>query len=151
MVKSPKVFDSYKGEHYIHRFRDRVADTGLRYESKVKTVYVQLDKCLEQFKRGVNAEGDDRLQLLLAMIADANDEQVMKAVEQDEMLAGICAVAKNMARDKEPFFVRDPAGEGIRTRSVVQNLRLEEPCFVLDPEGERLQNRHPDRVGIAHI
>ena len=58
MVHSPAPFREYDKEsnRYIHRFYTMRADSGLEYESKIKTVYVQLDKCLAQFKTGKNGE-----------------------------------------------------------------------------------------------
>ena len=91
MVESPKALKDFESERYIHRVTDRVADSGFRYPSKVKLIFVQLDKCLEQFKRGVDGEKDGKLQLWLATIADPNDEQVKVAAEKDEVLrSGFC-------------------------------------------------------------
>lgn len=107
MVHSPKPFKEYDkvSDRYIHRFTQMVADTGLTYERKVKTMYVQLDKCLEQFQRGYNAETEDHqpdtLQLWLSMIADVNDENVSKAAEQDPDLQSIRSEAMAMAQDRE--------------------------------------------------
>ena len=68
-------------------------------------IYVQLDKCLEQFRAGQNSEAEDgkpdELQLWLAMIADVNDGKVSEAVEKDDELKKIRAEALNMAQDKE--------------------------------------------------
>ena len=61
MVKSPKVFKDFISDRYIHRFGYMTADSGLTYKSKATTIYVQLDKCLEQYKKGENGEGTDQL------------------------------------------------------------------------------------------
>lgn len=107
MVKSPKPFRIFdkESERYIHRFIQMTADTGLTYPTKAKVIYVQLDKCLSQFKRGINAETldqrPDRLQTWLAMIADVNDEDVKNAAEKDEELHLVRKEIQNMAQDKE--------------------------------------------------
>ena len=105
MVESPDVFKTFDSDRYIHRFTRMVADTGFSYEMKAKTIYVQLDKCLEQFKAGKNGEAEDgkpdQLQLWLSMIADINDGQVADAAEDDETLASIRKEALRLAQDKE--------------------------------------------------
>ena len=105
MVDSPQVFKDFESDRYIHRFIDRVADSGLRYTPKAKTVYVQLDKCLEQFRNGINGEEDDRLQIMLSMIANADDERVVAAIKDDEMLVGMRDEAYLMGQDKEVQFM----------------------------------------------
>ena len=95
MVESPKVFQEFdmESERYIHRFTEMRADSGLAYSMKAKTIYVQLDKCLKQFREGKNAEAEDgkpdQLQSWLAMIADANDDTVRNAAKNDETLSKI--------------------------------------------------------------
>ena len=113
MVDSPKAFKEYNSvsDRYIHRFTTMTADTGLTYKTKAKMMYVQLDKCLEQFREGMNAEAaesgkaedgkPDELQLWLSMIADVNDKSVIKAAEADQELQNIRAEIHGMAQDKE--------------------------------------------------
>ena len=107
MVDSPKAFKEYDKEcdKYIHRFTRMTADTGLSYPTKAKMMYVQLDKCLKQYKQGKNAEAEDgkpdRLQLWLSMFADVNDDMVKVAAEKDEILMKIRQEALDMAQDKE--------------------------------------------------
>ena len=64
-----------------------------------------MDKCLEQFKKGYNAEAEDRkpekLQTWLSMIADVNDGQVTEAAKGDDTLEAIRKETHNMAQDKE--------------------------------------------------
>ena len=107
MVNSPKAFREHDKtcDKYIHRFATRTSDTLLSYLPKTKTIYVQLDKCLAQFKNGVNAEAEDgkpdRLQKWLAMIADVNDEKVRSTAAEDETLSAIQVEIRNMSQDKE--------------------------------------------------
>ena len=107
MVKSPKAFKDYdqKSDRYIHRFTSLRSDTGLSYPARAKTIYVQLDKCFDQFKRGINAEAEDgkpdRLQRWLAAIADVNDARVARTAAEDETLSGILSEIHNMSQDKE--------------------------------------------------
>ena len=107
MVESPTVFVQYDKEcdRYIHRFTKITADTGLSYPTKAKIIYVQLDKCLMQYRQGINAEAEDgkpdELQLWLAMITDVNDAIVSTAAEKNTKLLDIRAEALAMAQDKE--------------------------------------------------
>jgi len=107
MVESPEAFKDFdkESDRYIHRFERMTADTGLSYDSKVKTIYVQLDKCLRQLKAGVNAEAEDnkpdRLQRWLAAIADVNDTLIRDAAETDDDLRAIRSEIYDMAQDKE--------------------------------------------------
>lgn len=107
MVESPKAFKEYDKVcgKYIHRFTQMTADTGLTYYAKAKMIYVQLDKCLKQFKEDRNAEAvddkPDKLQLWLSMFADVNDEKVCEAAERDDILMKIREETFKMAQDKE--------------------------------------------------
>ena len=107
MVESPKAFTEYdiKCDNYIHRFIQMKADSGLSYPMKAKMIYVQLDKCLRQYKAGMNAEAadgnQDELQLWLSMIADVNDEKVTEAAEHDKTLMEIRKEASAMSQEKE--------------------------------------------------
>ena len=107
MVESPQAFTDFDGEcdKYIHRFLEMTADTGLSYPAKAKMIYVQLDKCLKQFREGRNAEGEDgkpdRLQAWLAAIADVNDEKVEEESGKDRELAAIRKEAHDMVQEKE--------------------------------------------------
>ena len=139
----------------IHRFAERVADTGLSYPAKARIIYVQLDKCLKQFKAGKNAESadgkPDKLQRWLAMIADANDAKVSDAIAADEELKRIRAEVFNMAQDKE-----------------VQNMLLQEKFERMDwvsygndrerdgkeegiKEGKREGKREGEIVGVIKL
>ena len=81
------------------------ADSGLTYPVKAKMIYVQLDKCLKQFRDGKNAEAvdgkPDQLQRWLAMIANVNDEKVRDAAKNDKTLWKIQKEMSDMAQDKE--------------------------------------------------
>ncbi len=107
MAESPKAFKEYDKacDKYIHRFIRMTADTGLSYPTKAKMIYVQLDKCLEQFTQERNAEAEDdkpdELQLWLSMIADVNDVKVSEEAEKNVKLLDIRAEALAMAQDKE--------------------------------------------------
>lgn len=107
MVESPKAFQEFdrECENYIHRFTWMMADTGFRYPMKAKIMYVQLDKCLAQYREGRNAEAEDgasdMLQLWLSMIADVNDEKVAAEAERNEELKSMRDEALNMVQNKE--------------------------------------------------
>ncbi len=107
MVESPKVFREFDkcSRHYIHRFVQMVSDTGLAVPCKAKTIYVQLDKCLQQFQEDRNAESEDdrpdRLQAWLSAIADSNDLKVREAVVADSTLQAVSTEAFHMTQNKE--------------------------------------------------
>ncbi len=86
-VESSRIFKQFESTRYIHRFTQMTADTGISYPLKAKVIYVQLDKCLEQYRAGQNSESDDgkpdRLQKSLETIADVYDEKVSN--ENDEI------------------------------------------------------------------
>ncbi len=101
MRHSPKPFKSYLSKRYIHRFVKSVSDSGLCYEPLTKTVYVQLDKCLEQFRCREDGEDNHRLQVLLSLLADSNDPMVLKEAENDPFFSDMISEAKDMVQGKE--------------------------------------------------
>ncbi len=101
MKKSSKTFLEYESDRYIHRFTTRTADSGLAYETLGTIIYVQLDKCLEQLKNGINGESDDFLQLLLSMMADINDTTVQDKAAENEITRSIVSEIKELIQDKE--------------------------------------------------
>jgi predicted transposase/invertase (TIGR01784 family) len=107
MVKTPQTFEEKckNTEKYIHRFYTRTSDTGVVYTSIASEIYVQLDKCLEQFKKGYNAESADRLpdelQTWLSMIADINDEDLKESIDTNPVLKEIKKEVSYLSQDKE--------------------------------------------------
>ena len=107
MVESPQVFKAFdhESDRYIHRFSKMMADTGLSYKTKAQIIYVQLDKCLRQFKEGRNAEAPDNkpdtIQEWLAMIANVNDEKVKETIAKYKELQDIRDEAAGMLQSKE--------------------------------------------------
>ena len=100
MKHSPKEFKECKSERYIHRFTENKSDSGLVFPSLTQYIYVQLDKCFEQFKLGTDGENNKRLQLLLSMLADANDEDVRKEIIGNKMFEDIISEANGMAAER---------------------------------------------------
>ena len=98
---SPDELKKFPSKRYIHRFQKRTADSGFSYSPVASTVYVQLDKCLRQFKRGEDGEGDAELQLELAMIANINDKKVRQKAEKNERLRLILEEVGELTQDKE--------------------------------------------------
>ncbi|MCR5282510.1 MAG: Rpn family recombination-promoting nuclease/putative transposase [Lachnospiraceae bacterium] len=101
MKNSSKTFLEYESDRYIHRFTTRTADSGLKYETLGTIIYVQLDKCLEQFRKGINGETDDFLQLLLSMMANINDDKVISKAMENEIAKDIVSEVKELVQDKE--------------------------------------------------
>ncbi|MBR2288582.1 MAG: PD-(D/E)XK nuclease family transposase [Clostridia bacterium] len=147
MVKSPAAFLAFnqQSNHYIHRFTDWVSDTGMRFPMKSNIIYVQLDKCLEQFKAGKNAEAEDgkpdELQLWLSMIADINDKNVNSATRTAKELQRIKVEALNMAQDKE-----------VQTVLMQEKMeRMDWASFGLEQKrtGEAIGEERGEKRGIA--
>ena len=105
-TKELKEFNK-TSERYIHRFTDRTADSGLSFPSMMTIVFVQLDECLAQFKEGRNGEVDnngnrlDELQILLSLVADINDEKVLKSAKEINFMKDIIAEVKELSENKE--------------------------------------------------
>ena len=101
MLHSADTFRKYDSIHYVHRFIEQRSDTGIAVKSMQKVIYVQLDKCLEQFLEGKDGEKDNELQLLLAAIADINNEAVNNAKDRLPMLKEICNEVAELSHTKE--------------------------------------------------
>ena len=76
MRHSPRPFSEVESRNYIHRFNHMISDTGIEHTPLRKMYFVQLDKALQQFLNGEDEEQDPEFQLLLAMMADINNEKV---------------------------------------------------------------------------
>lgn len=100
MKESPELFQNCSSERYIHRFQEQRADSGLAYTPLMHTIYVQLDKCLDQFHEGVDGEKNRELQLLLAMMANINDEEVKKKIKGYKMLEDIYEEVFRISQEK---------------------------------------------------
>ena len=104
MAESTKGFQEFdkESERYIHRTAAKTSDTGLTVWMDPNIIYVQLDKCLEQFKAGRNGEAEDgkpdELQLGLSVIADANDRKVLDAAAQNACHTQIISEALSIAQ-----------------------------------------------------
>ena len=145
MVESPKIFKQFESEKYIHRFERMTADTGISYPLKAKVIYVQLDKCLEQYRAGHNSESDDgkpdKLQKWLATIADVNDEKVSS--ENDEILEKIRNEMYTMTQEKgvqhmllqEKYDKMDWASYGAQRELEGDRNRLEQDVRGMYAEG----------------
>lgn len=71
----------------------------------MKCVSIQLNKSLEQFKKGYNAESadnlPDELQIWLSMIADINDEDLKESIDTNPDLKEIRKEVSYLSQDKE--------------------------------------------------
>ncbi len=101
MKNSPEPFRSYDSERYIHRFKVQQSESGLKYTPLVQKVYVQLDKCLKQFINGIDGENNAKLQLLLSLLADSNNEKVVSKAYADDELQNMIDEAKTFVQNKE--------------------------------------------------
>jgi hypothetical protein len=101
LKNSPKELKNHETDRYIHRFNKHVADSGLTYTPLVQIVYVQLDKCFEQFKQGVDGENNPKLQLMLSMLMDSNDELVVSKAREEKMFAEMLDEANKMVESRE--------------------------------------------------
>ena len=98
---SPKGFRDFCSERYVHRFDDYAADSGFSYKPLIKTVYVQVDKALEQFENGIDGEHDPELQLLLAMMGDLNDELVQERIRESSFMSEIAVHVRKLSLNRE--------------------------------------------------
>ena len=88
-------------EYYIHRFTEQKADSRLIFTPLVRKVYIQLDKCLEQFLNGKDGENNQQLQILLSLLADSGNAKVLDAARQYPMFKDMINEAKMFVQNKE--------------------------------------------------
>ena len=98
MKESPKLFRDNKS--YIHR-KLSITDTGIELPSLEEVVYLELDKCLEQFKEGKIAASQEELATWLSAIAEVNDSFVRDKMSGLKDMADIQNDLKNMRLNKE--------------------------------------------------
>ena len=67
----------------------------------MQKVFVQLDKCLEQFLKGEDGENDYQRQIFLSLMADSNNTKVLEAAQKYPMLKDMIDEAKMFVHDKE--------------------------------------------------
>lgn len=101
MLHSPDKLKAFASERYIHRFTEHVSDTGLHIRSLQDIIYVQLDKCLDQYKNGIDGEDNSNLQLLLSMIADINNPLIPGCIKRSEMHMSIFNEVSELSQTKE--------------------------------------------------
>lgn len=101
MKNSPKIFDDFKTDHYIHRFNRRVSDSGIEYETLNKTVYVQLDKCFKQFKKGIDSENNYELQSFLSMLYNQDNAKVKALAQYNTRMSEVYQEVSNFSKTKE--------------------------------------------------
>jgi len=87
MRDSPKFLKNKSNPRYIHRFKSAISDSGISIPVQKKIAFVELDKALEQFlSKTYNEDEDYELLLELAMLRDANNENVRSAAMENEAL-----------------------------------------------------------------
>ncbi len=126
---SPGKLKAFESEHYIHRFKEFTADSGLSFLPLVTTVYVQVDKASSQFLEGKDGENNPRLQKFLAMLYDANEEKTEDEISKDGMLSAIVHEAVAFVQDKE-----------------VQKMILAEEFAMMDYNSSMYHNRLEGRA-----
>lgn len=97
MKNSPAVFKKDISNHYIHRFNKAVADSGFSYTPLVTTVYVQLDKCFDQFKKNIDGENNSQLQILLSAMYDINDVDIQAKAQNHKIVFETLNEVKSLA------------------------------------------------------
>lgn len=128
MRKSPEPFASFKSNRYIHRFDTMASDSGLVHNPLRKMYFVQLDKAMEQLLEGIDAEGDYDFQLLLAMMADINNQVVKEKIAEHPDLKEIYQEVSLYSQSKE-----------------VQNMLLAEKYAVADFNAVKSYERKEER------
>ena len=101
MAKSPKLFRASKD--FIHPVIS-VTKTGIELPSIIHTVYIELEKVLEYFRKNGYNEANKELVLWLAMIADINDPVVREAAEQSKELSSMYLEAKSLTADRKELL-----------------------------------------------
>lgn len=101
MKNSPKIFNDFKTDHYIHRFNRRVSDSGIEYETLNKTIYVQLDKCFKQFKNGIDSENNSELQSFLSMLYNQDNAKVKALAQHNTRMGEVYKEVSNFSKTKE--------------------------------------------------
>ncbi len=102
MKNSPKVFRDYNSMRYIHRFTQAHADSGLTLPMLKQMVFIQLDKALEMYiSQDYNEDEDIELLELLALIADINNEKIVKKSENNKFLSCIREDVFRFTQSKE--------------------------------------------------
>ncbi len=102
MLNSPKYFDNFESDRYIHRVTKAVSDTGIEFPLLRQIAFVQLDKALEMFiNKTYNDDEDVDLLAVLAMIADINNDQVREAIKDSDFCSAIYKDAESFSQDKE--------------------------------------------------
>ena len=102
MRNSPDDFKKAATDQYIHKVTEIITDTGIRFNSLKKMVFVQLDKALDIFRKDeTDPYGDDEILKFLALIADVNDNKVKDEINKNAMLKDIRDDALRFSQDKE--------------------------------------------------
>ncbi|MBQ8637837.1 MAG: PD-(D/E)XK nuclease family transposase [Lachnospiraceae bacterium] len=101
MRYSPKSFRNQESKRYIHRITQEVTDSGLSFPSIRTLIFVELGKCLKQFRKGINGEQDNELQLMLAAMADVNNRKVRAKAKKNTFLMSIYEDVQRMALSRE--------------------------------------------------
>ena len=101
MLNSPRNFKEFKTERYIHRYKEFRADSGLPSIPLVQKVFVQLDKCLEQFLKDEDGQNNQQLQIMLSLLADSSNSKVIEAAQKYAMLKDMIDEARMFVQNKE--------------------------------------------------
>ncbi|MBQ7587993.1 MAG: PD-(D/E)XK nuclease family transposase [Lachnospiraceae bacterium] len=90
MVNSPRIFKEFRSDRYIHRITTAIADSGIEFSMRKHIVFVQLDKALELYLNDTYNEDEDvELLKMFSLIADINNEKVIKETRGNELFDGI--------------------------------------------------------------
>ena len=104
-MEATKNFTKAIEYHINHDIINMQSDTGVKHKSKATTIYVELDKCLQQLRLHQNAENPnntpDELQIMLAMIANINDDIVKEYMAEYPTLKKIYEEIVVFSQDKE--------------------------------------------------
>ena len=102
MQKSPVAFRNFKSKRYIHRITTAHADSGIELSMRKQLAFVQLDKALELYiTHGYNEDEDVELLELFALIADINNETVIRESSNNDLLSDIREDVIRFTRSKE--------------------------------------------------
>ncbi len=102
MKNSPRIFKDFQSPRYIHRFIKAHADSGLELPMLKQMVFVQLDTALEKYiTQAYNEDEDVELLELFALMADINNEKIIRQAENNRLLKDIREDVFTFTQSKE--------------------------------------------------
>lgn len=122
MKESPRLF--FNNRAFLHRKR-AITDTGIELPGIAHVVYIELDKCLNQWLSGNCPAELEELAVWLCAIADINNEKVKKATCSNPDFRKMRQELEIMGKDREELasMLFDKYEESVRYSGLQQAMR----------------------------